>query len=625
MADASSTSFLPPIVAFCAAAVVAVPVAQRLGIGGVLGYMVGGIVIGPSVLGIIHDPSSVRHIAEMGVVLLLFIIGLELKLSRLIQMRRDIFGLGLAQLLVTAIAIAGIGVWAGLTVPAALAVGMSFGLSATSIALQILDERGDLQTPYGQRTFAVLLFQDISIVPLLALIPLLAPFQNEAVSWAGMLRDTSVAIAAMAALVLAGLYLLNPMFRLLASLQVREIMTAAALLVVLGSALLMETVGLSMALGAFVAGLMLAESNFKHQLEADIEPFRGLLLGLFFMSVGMGLDLKVLMQYALPILGFTMLLVLLKISIAALLLRVSCSNNDEAWRAGALLASAGEFSFVLVPMAAALTIIKPEQSTLLLAIAALTMLAGPLSAKAIELFIARRTAKRAAVMSDLPEPNFDGANGSVLVIGFGRFGQMVTQVLLTEGVDITVIDHDVEIIATAARFGFKVYYGDGTQLNTLQAAGAARARIIAVCTDGVETTTTIATLIKTQFPLAQAYVRAYDRRHVIALNTIGVESTMRELLFSALAFGGNLLRGLGLSAERAREVVEDVRKRDEERLILQQTEGLQGVPTLVRPEPLTKPRVTNRALSEETLQAIAAGQKHGPSEAGSASTSNQRK
>ena len=605
MTDTSSASFLPPIVAFCAAAVVAVPLTRRMGVGGVLGYMLAGLLIGPSVLGIVRDPESVRHVAEMGVVLLLFIIGLELKLSRLISMRRDIFGLGAAQMALTASIIGGAGFMFGLSAAGAAVTGIAFALSATAVALQLLDERGDLQLPYGQRTFAVLLFQDISIVPILAIVPLLAPVKVAAGDAGALHIATQIGLAggAIAIVVLAGRYLLNPLFSVLAPVGAREIMTAAALLVVLGSALLMEMVGLSMALGAFLAGLLLAESNFKHQLEADIEPFRGLLLGLFFMSVGMGIDLKILVQYALPLLGLTLLLLAGKIIIAALLLR-NRSHWSDSVRAAALLAPAGEFAFVLIPMALALAMLTQLQATLITAIAALTMLLGPLAAKAIEMVVAKREADRALVMSDLPEENFDGASGSVLIIGFGRFGQFVNQLMIAEGVDVTVIDTDVEVISVAPRFGVKVYFGDGARLDVLHAAGAARARVIAVCVDSAQAALRITELVHEHFPLAKIYARAYDRRHAIELVNAGANFHMRETLLSALGFGGALLRELGVSAERARAVVDDVRRRDDERLIIQQSEGMMGGAHLLKPEPLAVPKTQTRALNDETRAVI---------------------
>jgi monovalent cation:proton antiporter-2 (CPA2) family protein len=604
MADTHTVSFLPPIVAFCASAVIAVPLAQRLGVGGVLGYMIAGVALGPAGFGVVSDAESIRHVAEMGVVLLLFIIGLELEVSRLFAMRRDIFGLGFAQMAASGIVVGLIARWAGLSTGGAAAAGAAFALSATAIALQILEERGDLQTPYGQRAFAVLLFQDLSIVPILTLLPLFAPERPASGGFAQALSQTGLAAAAIATLVVAGRYLLNPLFRIVARFGGREVMTAAALLVVLGSALLMESVGLSMALGAFLAGLLLAESHFKHQLEADIDPFRGLLLGLFFMSVGMGLDLKTLARFALPLLATTLALIAAKLMIAAFLLRLSGSSKLDGWRSAALLTPAGEFSFVLIPMALGLAMLTPTQASFLTAAAALTMLFGPLAAKAVDWIADRREAARAALASDLPAENFDGANGSVLVIGFGRFGQLVNQIMLTEAVDVTVIDKATETIKVAANFGFKVYYGDGANLSVLHAAGAAHARLVAICVDDRQTALTIAALVRQHFPLAKIYTRAYDRRHAIELLNAGVDFQMRETLLSALWFGAAVLRELGVTPERARAVVEDVRRRDDERLVIQQAEGIQGGAALLKPQPLQQPKQTDRALSQETRAII---------------------
>ncbi|PSC04621.1 potassium transporter TrkA [Alsobacter soli] len=601
-----TTSFLAPILIFCLSAVLAVPLFKRLGLGAVIGYLVAGAAIGPAGLRLFTDANGVRTVAEVGVVMLLFVIGLELKPSKLLAMRRDIFGLGTAQFLATGVVIAGAAMGLGASARGATLLGVALALSATAIALQILDERGTLQTPYGQRTFSVLLFQDMAVVPILALVPLLAPESSAPGGpdlWDG-LRSTGVAMASIAAIVVAGLYLLNPLFRVLAWTGAREVMTAAALLVVLGAALLMEHAGMSMALGAFLAGLLLSESNFRHQLEADIEPFRGLLLGLFFMSVGMGMDAKVILAEAVPLLLAAVGVVALKIAVAYGLERWMCSARRDALRSAALLAPAGEFAFVLLPMAGALGILSPQESGLASALAALTMVIGPIVAKLIEVGIARREAAQ-------PEPefdpaSFDGAHGSVLVIGFGRFGQIATQVLLADGVDVTVIDKDVDRIKAAGRFGFKVYYGDGARLDVLRASGAGQARVIAICVDDRQAALAITELVRENFPLAQVHARAYDRIHAIDLIKAGVDYQIRATLSSALEFGRETLVALGSAAERAEEVRLAVRERDEQRLALQQAEGklrpadYSKVAPRLTPEPLVTPKAKSRALSAET-------------------------
>ena len=604
MADASHTSFLPPILTFCAGAVIAVPLFRRFGLSAVLGYLAAGVVIGPSVLKVISDADSIRGIAEIGVVLLLFIVGLELQPSRLIAMRKDILGAGSAQLGLTALLVGCIAMLLGLSWQGALAVGIAMGLSATAIALQLLEERGDQDEHYGRRTFSILLFQDMAIAPILALLPLAASASGGGDAGKAALA-VGLALAAIAAVVLAGRYVLNPAFRLLAKASAREVMTAAALLVVLGSAVLMEHVGLSMALGAFLAGVLLAESNFRHELEADIEPFRGVLLGLFFMAVGMSIDLKLVAANWLLLALAAPALVLLKIAVAAGILRASCSSTAEAIRAGALLSPAGEFSFVLLPLAGSLALLTPEHAAIATALAALTMLIGPVVAKLIDAQLAHNPA--AATIDE----DFNGAGGSVVIIGFGRFGQVVTQTMLTQRIDVTVIDKDVERIKSAARFGFKIYYGDGTRLDVLRAAGAGKAKLIAVCVDDSDAARRITEIVKQEFPQARVHVRVFDRVHAIELMGIGADRFVRETFESALYFGRITLETLGLSPDEAARIVADVRKRDLQRLEAQATDGILARPDLLRgtgitllPEPLVKPQKAGTALNEETRAAV---------------------
>lgn len=604
---ASHASFLPPVLTFCAAAVVAVPLCRRLGQSAVIGYLAAGVAIGPSGLSLIAEPETASGVAELGVVLLLFIIGLELKLSRLLSMRRDIFGLGLAQLAVTAVIVGGTAAAVGLSIPGAFATGVALGLSATAIALQMLEERDDLQTPYGQKSFAVLLFQDLAIVPILALLPLLATAGAVAEDRTALETLTAVAsaVAAIALVVAIGRYGLNPFFRLLATSGAREVLTASALLVVLGTALLMEKVGLSMAMGAFLAGVLLAESNFRHQLEADIEPFRGILLGLFFMSVGMSIDAGLVRQDAFWLLLAIPSLVALKIAVVTLLFRAFGSPWRDSVRGGALLAPAGEFAFVLFPVATALGLLTASSTQFLTALAALTMLVGPLTAKAIDLALARL--KPAEIE---PEPDdFVGTNGRVLVIGFGRFGQVVNQVLLARDIDVTVIDKNVDRIREAARFGFKVFYGDGRRLDVLRAAGAARAQVICICVDDREAALKIVEIVHQGFPQVLTYVRAYDRVHAIELMKLDVDYQLRETFDAAIAFGQATLEGIGFEASEAREIATDVRRRDIARLVMQQSEGLMGGADLlhgvtVEPEPLTAPKARPHGLSPETRDII---------------------
>ena len=598
--------YLPLALVLLGAAVVSVPIARRLGLSAIVAYLAAGILIGPYGVGVIQAPATIAAVAELGVVMLLFVIGLELELSRLMAMRRDIFGLGAAQLVLTATAIGALALWSGLVGwRGAVVAGLALALSATAIALAILEERGDRQRVYGQRAFAVLLFQDIAVVPLIALLPLLAPGgQAQDGGLLAALGAVGWIVLAVAAVVLTGRFLLNPFFRLLAQTGAREAMTAAALLVVLGAAATMQAVGMSMALGAFLAGVLLAESNYRHELEADIEPFRGLLLALFFMSVGMAIDMSVVGRHLWQIAAAAVVVSALKAVIVWALFRVTCARRGDALRAGSILTAAGEFAFVLVPIGAGLGLIGTTAGSLLSAIAAITMLIGPPIAAATEAVL-----RHLATPADRSPDDFDGARGTVLVIGFGRFGQIASQCLLADGVDVVTIDNDAEMIQSAGRFGFKVYYGDGTRLDVLRAAGAGGARLVAVCVDVRATADRIVDLVRAEFPDARLYVRSYDRPHSLALIAKGVDFEMRETYESALAFGRAALEGIGLDAERAREVADDVRSRDRARFALQQAEGIMaGADMLHRrdvvPEPLNKPPRAATALNPEAEDII---------------------
>jgi len=591
--------FLSLAVVLLATAVISVPIARRIRLSAIVAYLAAGVLIGPWGIGIFRAPETILAVAELGVVLLLFLVGLELDFSRLFAMRRDIFGLGAAQLALTSAAIAALALAAGLPWRGALIAGISLALSATAIALRILEDRGHLQRTYGQRAFAILLFQDMSVVPLLALLPLLAPGgDSRGGDWGGDLLSIGRAGAAIAALVLAGRYLLNPAFRLLAETGAREVMTAAALLIVLGAALLMQAVGMSMALGAFLAGVLLAGSNYRHELEADVEPFRGLLLALFFMGIGMTIDLALVREKLWLILAAAIVLTAVKTAIVWLLFRATCSRCD-ALRAGSVLTGAGEFAFVLLPLGVSLGALNGADGSLVTAIAAVTMLFGPPFAELTE-----ATLRRFKQPIEREPDNFDGVTGSVLVIGFGRFGQIAAQCLLAEGIDVTTIDNDAQMIQNAGRFGFKVYYGDGTRLDVLRAAGAGNVRLIAVCVDDPKAATRIVELVRAEFPGTRLYVRSYDRGHTLELIAKGVDFELRETYESALVFGREALTALGLDPERARAVEAHVRERDLARLALQEAGGLlAGAEMLAlpapRPEPLSEPGRRATALNAE--------------------------
>ncbi len=591
---AAGQSELVQVVALLGAGVVAVPLFKRLGLGSVLGYFAAGLAIGPFGLGLFSDPATILHIAEFGVIMLLFVIGLEMQPSRLWGLRREIFGLGAGQVAACGALLTLAGVLAGLDPRVAFVAGMGFVLSSTAVVMQMLDERGETSTAQGQKAVSILLLEDLAIVPLLAVVAFIAPAEAAETS-SDRVLGIGIAIGAIAGLVIAGRYLLNPMFKILAKSQAREVMTAAALLVVLGSALLMALGGLSMAMGAFLAGVLLSESTFRHQLEADVEPFRGILLGLFFLAVGMSLDLAAIAVHWPTILGFTALFIAVKGAAIFGVARALGSTNREGIDRVALFAQGGEFAFVLYSAASAVGIMDAPTNAIFTAVVILSMALTPLTALALK----RLTppAKQSLDGVDAAE----GLTGQVLVIGFGRFAQVASQSLLARGFDISIIENDVEMIEAAAIFGYKVYYGDGTRLDTLHASGAGEARAILVCVDRQETSEKIVELLRHEFPLAKLLVRAFDRGHAIDLIRSGVDFQIRETFESAMTFGEAALVTLGVPEEEAAEITEDVRRRDAERLDLQVAGDIRSGLDLLKgnapvPAPLTKPRKEGKII-----------------------------
>jgi glutathione-regulated potassium-efflux system protein KefB len=582
------------------AAVLAVPIAKRLKLGSIVGYLVAGVLIGPEVGRFFTDPATILQVAEFGIVLFLFLIGLDMKPSRVWSMRRDIFGLGGLQMVLSGLVIMWVPLAFGRSWDAALVAGFGLAITSTAILMQILSEKGEVQSAHGQRAFAVSIFQDLTIVPLLALVAFLSPVPAAAGKpwWLAMAEI----LGAIAAVVVAGRYLLNPMFRILAQWGAREIMTAAALLVVVGAAALMTLAGLSMAMGAFLAGVFLAESNFRHQLEADIEPFRGLLMGLFFISVGMTIDLSVIAEAWWRIAIALTALIVLKTAVMYAIMRLFRYDHDQSVRVALLIAQAGEFGFVLYAAAVAAKVMQPDHASVLAALVVLSMAISPFLYRLVPLLSSKPK-------TQVLEENFDGATGNVLVIGFGRFGQMVSQCLLAEGIDVTTIDNDAEMIQSAGRFGFKIYYGDGTRLDVLRAAGAGNARLIAVCIDDREAILRIVDMVKAEFPTALLYVRSYDRQSSLALIRKGVDYELRETYESGLRFGRDTLVALGLTLERAQEVQDDVRERDAARLRVQQVDGINAGADLLRkrtvhPEPLVPPERQARPLNDTARDVI---------------------
>lgn len=603
MAVEGNANDLAQVVVLLAAGVVAAPIFKRIGLGSVLGYLAAGLVIGPFGIGAFSDPQAILHIAELGVVMFLFIIGLEMQPSRLWSMRKDIFGLGAFQVLTCMAGLTLIGVSFGYPLIPSFVAGTGFVLTSTAIVMQMLQERNSMSTLKGQRIIAILLFEDLAIVPLLVLVTFLGS-GGEEVTIPERLTSIGIALAAIAALIIAGRYLLNPLFRLLASSGAREVMTAAALLVVLGSALLMQVSGLSMAMGAFLAGVLLSESAFRHQLEADIEPFRGILLGLFFLGVGMAIDLSVIAANWQIVVCGVIAYMLVKALLIYGVARIVGTCQREAIERAVLMAQGGEFAFVLYSAAAAAGILNAEANAILTATIIISMVLTPLMVIAHDRIMP--AAKPNTDDLDLPE----NVEGSILIIGFGRFGQIVSQPLLARGYMLSLIDKDADFVRDAADFGFKVYYGDGSRSEILHAAGAGTARAVLICVDDKQAAVRIAEIIKHEFPLVPVLARAFDRGHAIDLVKAGVDYQIRETYESALDFTEKVLTSVGEEHDLAQQLVSEFRDVDKERFALEIVGGIYAGRSLMRgnasPADLVAARTARERAEREAREEVEA-------------------
>jgi glutathione-regulated potassium-efflux system protein KefB len=552
-----SHGFLAQALIYLAAAVIAVPLSKRLGLGSVLGFLLAGVAIGPWGLKLIGDVEAMLHFSEFGVVLLLFLVGLELNPRRLWSLRRSIFGMGTAQVLGTMVAVAGIGMALGLSFPVALVAGMGFAMSSTAIALATLEEKNLLPTPGGQASFAVLLFQDIAVIPLMLVLSLMAPGADKAgVDLAAAAR----AIGLIVLLVVAGRFLLRPVLRYMANTGLREIFIAFSLLLVIGIALLMQSVGLSAALGTFLAGVLLADSEYRHELELDIEPFKGLLLGLFFISVGTSVDLGLFIRVPLVVCGIALGVVALKVALVYAIARGFrlCGADGVLFALG--LSQVGEFAFVLFGVASAQKILPRETADILNAAVAASMLTTPLLMILYEKVLVPRLGVGEAREADV----IDEQN-PVIVAGYGRFGQVVGRLLNARGIGTTVIDHDPNQIELVRRFGQKAYYGDVTRLDLLESAGAAKAKLLVVAIDDQEAAMAVTLLVRSHFPDLALIVRAYSRTDAFEYAALGVPA-VRETFGSAIDAGESALRALGHSAHEATRLAHQFRRHDEEML-----------------------------------------------------------
>ncbi|MCP3139917.1 monovalent cation:proton antiporter-2 (CPA2) family protein [Pyxidicoccus xibeiensis] len=554
-------SFMHQALVFLGAAVVAVPLFKRLGLGSVLGYLAAGAVIGPWGLKLVTDVESILHVSELGVVLLLFVIGLELQPSRLWELRRSVFGMGGAQVLLTGALLSGAGLALGLTPGAAVIAGFGLSLSSTAFALQLLAERNQLTTGYGRLAFGILLFQDLAVIPLLAMLPLLGA-GGEVSSEPGWLTGLKV-VGVLVAVVLVGRYLMRPVFRAVASFHSPELFTATALLVVVGTASLVSAVGLSMALGAFLAGVLLAESEYRHELEADIEPFKGLLLGLFFIAVGMSVSLGLIVERPWVVTGLVLGLVALKGAVLYGLGRWSLKQDEPALSLGIVISQGGEFAFVLFALAVSFRVMDRALADLLVVVVGLSMATTPLLYAAHERWLRPRFAKKAEARAFDVAPEEDNP---VIIAGFGRVGQMVGRLLRLKRIGFTAIDASPEHIDFMKRFGSKVFYGDASRIDLLRAARAEKAKVFVLAIDDVEASVRTAQTVKEHFPHLTIFARARNRVHAYRLLDMGIEHVMRETFAGSLEMGGDVLQELGLTFSESHRIVERLKEHDEKLL-----------------------------------------------------------
>ncbi|HWT13795.1 MAG TPA: cation:proton antiporter [Allosphingosinicella sp.] len=568
VADAA-TLVLRDGVIMLAAALLFVMVFRRLGLGAVLGYLVAGALVGPDGLGLISAPEDMLHIADFGIVLLLFLVGLELHPNRLWRLKHDIFGLGLLQVSLAGLALTGLVYLAtGFSLAASLAIGLPLALSSTAQVLPSLRGDGSINTPAGERAFSILLFQDLSIVPLITIIAALSRAPADPVAPPGW-QLALYTVGAIAGLVLAGRFLINPLFQLVGRISERELFVVAGLFIVLASAAVMEALHLSTALGAFIAGVMLADSPYRHELEADIDPFRSILLGLFFLAVGMMLDLDAIADRPLFVVGMAAALIAVKATVLFGLARVFRMAPRRALKLGLLLSQGGEFGFVLFAAAQAAVLIEPAAASLFGAIVTVSMAATPFLMMFND-WLDRRSSRRAGDGLDGPELS---QPSQAIVIGYGRFGQTVAQMMMAKGIAVTLIDSKPSQIEVAGSFGMKVYYGDGTRIDLLRLAGAAEARAILFCIDGKTLTARRLEPILEAFPQAAVLVRAFDRLHLIELRELDLKGVIREVFESAVAMGREALTLFCVDDEEVDRVEEEYRRRDIQRLDIQASSG----------------------------------------------------
>ncbi len=550
---------------YLAAAIVAVPIAKRVGLGSVLGYLIAGILIGPHALGVVGDQTDVMHFAEFGVVMMLFLVGLELQPSRLWTLRHSILGLGGLQVVLSAAAIFAFCYWFfAMHWQTALAIGLMLALSSTAIVLQSLEEKGWLKQEAGQNAFSVLLFQDIAIIPILALLPLLAfapqtstkEISDSIIASWPVWQQVCVSVAVIAAIIAGGKYVSAPLFRYIAQTHMREIFTIFALFLVVAIALVMQSIELSPALGTFLAGVVLAESEFRHELEADIEPFKGLLLGLFFITVGASINFELLFNEFSTVIGLVVLLIVVKACILFALAVTFKINSKQQLLFALALAQGGEFAFVLLSVTTTLSILTPEQTSLVTLVVAVSMLIAPLLLMVYEQIQKRST----SALPEFDKPEQISTAKHVIIAGYGRFGQIMGRLLHAQGYEITVLDHSPSQIELLRRFGNTVFYGDAARQELLEAAGAHTAQMLVIAIDNPDKTIEIIKLAHKNYPQLKIVARAIDRRHAYQLLNLKVDAFNRETVDSAINLAVEALELLGNTkqdAERAGKLFRD--------------------------------------------------------------------
>jgi monovalent cation:proton antiporter-2 (CPA2) family protein len=559
-------SLLAQIAIFLAAAVIAIPLFRRFKLGSVLGYLTAGIIIGPSSLGLIDTVEATQHIAEFGIVLLMFVIGLELQPSRVWVLRKPIFGLGTAQVAVTTLLIAVAATFGvGASWQAGLVIGFGLSMSSTALALQLLAERGQLNSQFGRSAFSILLFQDVSVMPALTLLPLLGiAGARHALAAAPNGWLVLKFVAVLGVVIIGGRYVLRPMLRIVAATGVAEAFTAAGLLIVLGTALLVNQVGLSLSLGAFLAGVLLADSEYRHELEADIEPFKGLLLGLFFISVGMSANLSLVHEKPFVIIGLTLSFMALKVGVLWIIGRLSGLTTSASRGLALSLPSGGEFAFVLFGLAATLGIIDAQDADLLVLVVTASMILSP-----VLLAIYDVTFKPAAPGDARPFDKPAELYPKVIIAGFGRFGQIVGRILRAKKIPFTALEASQTQVDFLRRFGNQVFYGDASRLEMMRAAHADNAEVLVLAIDDVDASVRTAELARKHFPDLKVFARARNRQHAFRLMDVGVRYVIRETLVSSLEMSVQVLEALGLSKSRATETVHRFRVHDEQTMAKQ--------------------------------------------------------